>query len=54
VLKGSLVETLFGMPESGNETMPLKHGKTTIYQENEVAYISDKVGIIGHGIPGLF
>ena len=43
MLKGSLVETLFDMPESGNETKPLKHGKTTIYRENDVAYISDKV-----------
>lgn len=43
ILKGSLVETLFDMPGPNDEAKPLKHKSFTIYGENEVAYISNKV-----------
>ncbi|PUU74710.1 RmlC-like cupin domain-containing protein [Tuber borchii] len=45
ILKGSLVETLFDMPGPNDEAKPLKHKSFTIYGENEVAYISNKIGL---------
>jgi len=43
ILKGSLVESLFDMPGPDDEAKPLKNKSVTIYGENEVAYISNKV-----------
>ncbi|RPA88150.1 putative cysteine dioxygenase Cdo1 [Ascobolus immersus RN42] len=47
VLKGRLEEKQFEMPETGtgNEAKPLKLKKSTTYETNEVAYISDKIGL---------
>lgn len=43
ILGGSLKETLYGQPQ--REGDKLKLAKTTIYQENQVTYISDKIGL---------
>lgn len=47
VLRGSLKETLYAWPDQkkveGGEPAPLSITRETVYQENEVTYISDKV-----------
>jgi len=49
ILKGSLKETVYHMPSpqsrSTAEAEPLQIKKETLYQEQEVAYISDKIGL---------
>lgn len=46
VLKGSLVETVYNWPESSDtQGVPLSVKKQTKYQEKEVAYISDQIGL---------
>ncbi|KAN0068737.1 RmlC-like cupin domain containing protein [Elaphomyces granulatus] len=44
VLKGSLQETLYSWPEKDKES-PLQVTKQTTYHENEVTYMSDKLGL---------
>lgn len=44
ILKGSLKETLFSWPEKGQApSAPLQITKETVYGENQVTYMSDKV-----------
>ena len=48
VLQGSLKETLYDWPpdpgmETGSQTFPLRAKKETVFHENEVTYMSDKV-----------
>ncbi|KAL1995608.1 hypothetical protein VTN49DRAFT_1795 [Thermomyces lanuginosus] len=49
VLKGSLKETLFAWPEqekvAKGEECPLQTTRERIYNENEVTYMSDKLGL---------
>lgn len=49
VLKGSLQETRYAWPEKSKvrngETEPLEAVKETVYHENEVTYMSDKVSL---------
>lgn len=46
VLEGRLNETVYGMPEpEAAHNSPLSVKKNTTYQEKEVAYISDKIGL---------
>lgn len=54
ILKGTLKETLYTLPSSDGATsqaasqgkpMPPEVVKETLYQENEVTYISDKIGL---------
>jgi len=49
ILKGSLKETLYAWPDESliqkGECAPLFISKETVYDENEVAYISDKIGL---------
>ncbi|MCJ1357272.1 MAG: Cysteine dioxygenase [Icmadophila ericetorum] len=49
ILRGALKETLYDWPDaksrSGGTSVPLKPKKETIYQENEVTYMSDQLGL---------
>ncbi|KAK2767478.1 Cysteine dioxygenase [Arachnomyces sp. PD_36] len=49
VLKGSLQETRYAWPENSKvrngEPQTLKNLKETVYHENEVTYMSDKLGL---------
>jgi len=50
VLENSLKETIYELPptrskEAPREAAPLEVKKVTQYQENEVAYISDDIGL---------
>ena len=49
VLKGSLKETLFSWPNqsvlNNGEPSPPKVKKETMYQENQVTYMSDQLGL---------
>ncbi|OKL60606.1 Cysteine dioxygenase [Talaromyces atroroseus] len=50
ILKGSLKETLYSWPEKDDQTpsgqeSPLQITKETIYNENQVTYMSDKLGL---------
>ncbi|KAF2183222.1 cysteine dioxygenase type I [Zopfia rhizophila CBS 207.26] len=48
ILKGQLKETLYSWPTvqlNNDEECPLKVKKETIYHENEVTYMSDKLGL---------
>ncbi|RAO64342.1 uncharacterized protein BHQ10_000354 [Talaromyces amestolkiae] len=46
ILKGSLKETLFSWPEKGQApNAPLQITKETVYGENQVTYMSDKLGL---------
>jgi cysteine dioxygenase len=52
ILKGKLQETLYALPATTAEAATAENGmnppqivKETIYRENEVAYISDKIGL---------
>lgn len=46
ILKGSLQETVYNWPESKDISQgPMSVKKQTIYQEEEVAYISDEIGL---------
>ncbi|KAI5814701.1 RmlC-like cupin domain-containing protein [Pyronema omphalodes] len=47
VLKGSLRETLYNIPEATaeNKQQPLSVRKTTLYGTDEVTYISDDIGL---------
>ncbi|KAL1989338.1 hypothetical protein VTN96DRAFT_100 [Rasamsonia emersonii] len=49
VLKGSLKETLYAWPEkekvANGQESPLKVTKETVYHENQVTYMSDKLGL---------
>jgi cysteine dioxygenase len=50
ILKGSLRETLYTIPEDTNDAeagkvIPLEIARQTIYQNNEVTYISDQIGL---------
>lgn len=46
-MKGSLKETLYAWPDKNKvaegEPTPLKRTRETVYSENEVTYVSDKV-----------
>jgi len=44
ILKGSLTETIYEAPEPG-KTCPPNMKRARVYAENEVTYISDKIGI---------
>lgn len=44
ILKGSLRETLYSMPDQGKSPMP-RPLKETTYAQDEVTYISDKIGL---------
>jgi len=49
ILKGSLKETLFSWPDqcvlNNGEPSPPKVKKETVYQENQVTYMSDQLGL---------
>ena len=49
ILKGSLKETVYHMPSPQTnrtaEAGPLEVKKETVYKEQEVAYISDRIGL---------
>jgi len=49
ILKGSLKETLYSMPESNGAPVdgqrPLEKTREAVLRENEVTYISDKIGL---------
>ncbi|KAL1297081.1 hypothetical protein AAFC00_004666 [Neodothiora populina] len=46
ILQGNLVETMYHMPESKDTSKgPLSIKQQTTYTPNEVAYISDKIGL---------
>ncbi|EEA27608.1 cysteine dioxygenase Cdo1, putative [Talaromyces marneffei ATCC 18224] len=46
ILKGSLKETLFSWPEEGQApNAPLQITRETVYGENQVTYMSDKLGL---------
>ncbi|PWY95446.1 cysteine dioxygenase [Aspergillus sclerotioniger CBS 115572] len=49
ILKGSLKETLYAWPDQDKlqhgESSPLQIKKETIYNENQVTYMSDKLGL---------
>lgn len=46
ILKGNLTETVYEKPEDGDAGVhPLQPKKETTYQPNEVAYISDQIGL---------
>lgn len=50
ILKGSLKETLYSWPEEGcqapnGQESPLQITKETVYGENQVTYMSDKLGL---------
>jgi len=57
ILKNSLKETVYPMPPSQSDgtshTEPLSVKKETVYHENEVAYISDKIGLHHVANPNL-
>lgn len=58
IVKGNLKETVFHMPEAACKTCHTSHGslkikKETIYREDEVAYISDQIGVHHVANPGL-
>lgn len=44
ILKGSLTETIYEAPEPG-KTCPPTMKRARVYAENEVTYMSDKIGI---------
>lgn len=44
ILKGSLKESLYSPPEASDTKTPTLT-KQTVYEENEVTYISDKIGL---------
>lgn len=54
-MKGSLKETLYAYPDSvkvqGGEPAPPPITKETLYRQDEVTYISDKIGL--HKISNL-
>lgn len=46
ILQGSLKETMFHIPHAQEQAAnPLKTKKETIYSSDQVAYISDKIGL---------
>ncbi|GAB7351203.1 hypothetical protein MBLNU459_g1643t1 [Dothideomycetes sp. NU459] len=46
ILKGSLTETMFHIPDAHHQPgTPLETKKETIYSPDQVAYISDKIGL---------
>jgi len=45
ILKGNLKETLYTPPQTTNDNKPPQSTKQTIYTENQVTYISDKIGL---------
>lgn len=54
ILKSSLKETVYHMPQSQtNGAEPLQVKKETVYQADQVAYISDKIGLHRVANPGL-
>ena len=51
ILKGSLKETLYSWPDrmvNDGKASPLKIKKETIYQNDQVTYVCDKVGVHLH------
>jgi len=58
IVKGNLKETVYHMPEPACSSCHTSHGslkikKETVYQETEVAYISDQIGLHHVANPGL-
>jgi cysteine dioxygenase len=45
VLRGSLVETRYAWPLDQGEDCPLETISSKTYQENQVTYMSDKLGL---------
>jgi cysteine dioxygenase len=46
ILKGNLTETIYHKPESGdNSVHPMEIKKETVYNPDEVTYISDQIGL---------
>jgi cysteine dioxygenase len=45
ILKGSLVETRYAWPLNQDEDRPLETISNKTYHENEVTYMSDKLGL---------
>jgi cysteine dioxygenase len=46
ILKGNLTETIYHKPESGDTSVhPLQVKKETVYNPDEVTYISDQIGL---------
>ncbi|KAI4846147.1 putative cysteine dioxygenase Cdo1 [Aureobasidium sp. EXF-8845] len=46
ILKGNLTETIYHKPESGDTSVhPLQVKKETVYNPDEITYISDQIGL---------